>query len=243
MTEMSDGPDKSDESDRKEGAMRYYISDLHFFHKGMNERMDCRGFSSVEEMNEVMIDHWNRKVNRGDEVVILGDLSFGKVKETNEILDRLAGRLYLVTGNHDRYINSRGFNNLRFKWIRPYAELSDAKRKVVCSHYPIFCYNGQYKLDAEGNPATYMLYGHVHNSYDELMVNRFIREMRREKRKIRGKEGLLPIPCNMINCFCVFSDYTPLTLDEWIEVDRARREKLTAEDEAGTWKEPGEFLE
>ncbi len=29
----------------------------------------------------------------------------------------------------------------------------------------------------------------------------------------------------MINCFCMFSDYIPLTLDEWIQVDRERREK------------------
>ena len=27
----------------------------------------------------------------------------------------------------------------------------------------------------------------------------------------------------MINCFCMYSDYTPLTLDEWIEADRKRR--------------------
>ena len=31
------------------------------------------------------------------------------------------------------------------------------------------------------------------------------------------------IPCNRINCFCMYSDYTPLTLDEWIEFDRKRR--------------------
>lgn len=38
-----------------------------------------------------------------------------------------------------------------------------------------------------------------------------------------------PIPCNMINCFCMFSDYMPLTLDEWIEVDAKRREELRYE--------------
>jgi len=27
----------------------------------------------------------------------------------------------------------------------------------------------------------------------------------------------------MINCFCMFSDYTPLTLDEWIKTDEKRR--------------------
>ncbi len=27
------------------------------------------------------------------------------------------------------------------------------------------------------------------------------------------------IPSNMINCFCMYSDYEPLTLDELIECD------------------------
>ena len=198
--------------------MRYYISDLHFFHKGMNERMDCRGFASIEEMNETMIEHWNAKVRPNDEVVILGDLSFGRAEETNQLLNRLNGKLFLIYGNHDHFVNSRGFNSLRFKWIKPYAELSDDKRKVVLCHYPIFCYNGQYKVDGEGNPLTYMLYGHVHNSYDEVLINQFIEITRNTKREIKGREGFHPIPCNMINCFCKRSDYTPLSLYEWLKL-------------------------
>ena len=34
------------------------------------------------------------------------------------------------------------------------------------------------------------------------------------------------IPCNMINCFCMFSDYIPVTLDDWIRIDAGRRAKL-----------------
>ena len=30
--------------------MRYYIADCHFFHKKLNDNMDCRGFASVEEI-------------------------------------------------------------------------------------------------------------------------------------------------------------------------------------------------
>lgn len=41
--------------------MRYYISDCHFFHAALNDAMDCRGFSSVEEMNDYMIKQWNKK--------------------------------------------------------------------------------------------------------------------------------------------------------------------------------------
>jgi len=214
--------------------MRYYISDLHFYHKGMNESMDCRGFSSVEEMNEAMIERWNSKVKRQDEVVILGDLSFGTAEETNQLLERLNGKLYLIYGNHDRYVNAKGFNAFRFKWIKPYAELSDDKRKVILCHYPVFCYNGQYKMDEEGNPKSYMLYGHVHNSEDEVLINRFIEITKSTFREIKGKEGEHPIPCNMINCFCMFSGYTPLSLDEWIEVDRRRRENLTQDVADGT---------
>ena len=32
--------------------MRYYIADCHFFHRGLNEKMDKRGFADAEEMNE-----------------------------------------------------------------------------------------------------------------------------------------------------------------------------------------------
>ena len=30
----------------------------------------------------------------------------------------------------------------------------------------------------------------------------------------------------MINCFCKFSDYIPLSLDEWITLDKNRRKQI-----------------
>lgn len=203
--------------------MRYYIADLHFYHENLNTKMDCRGFENVDEMNEYMIEKWNKKVRTCDEVVIIGDLSWGDVKQTNELLDRLHGKLYLITGNHDRFVNYRGFHVERFKWIKPYEELSDNKRKVVLCHYPIMCYNGQYRLDKDGNPKTYMLYGHVHDTRDQRLLEQFQDIIRNTKViNARGEEQM--IPCNMINCFCMYSDYEPLSLDEWIELDRRRRE-------------------
>ena len=73
--------------------MRYYIADNHFFHKGVNDRMDHRGFENTEAMNEYMIQQWNGRVRRNDEVVCLGDLSIGRPMETNRILERLNGRI------------------------------------------------------------------------------------------------------------------------------------------------------
>lgn len=90
------------------------------------------------------------------------------------------------------------------------------------------CYNGQYRLNENGEPKTYMLYGHVHDTRDELLIDRFIRITKQTSfLDFEGKEKT--IPCCMINCFCVFSDYAPLTLDEWIENDQMRRKYLSEE--------------
>ena len=203
--------------------MRYYIADPHFFHGALNTKMDRRGFESVEAMNEYMRRQWNRKVRKNDEVVILGDLSWGKAEETNELLERLNGRLYLIQGNHDRFLKNKDYNAGRFVWIKPYEELQDNKRKVILCHYPIMCYNGQYRVDENGNPKVYMLYGHVHDTQDQRLLERF-QAITRETASVSPDGTARQIPCNMINCFCMYSDYVPLTLDEWIACEKRRME-------------------
>lgn len=196
--------------------MRYYIADLHFFHQAMNTHMDKRGFEDTQQMNTYMIEKWNQKVRKKDEVVILGDLSWGNVQDTNTLLQQLHGKLYMIQGNHDRFLNHREANTSRFVWIKPYAEMSDNNRKVVLCHYPILCYNGQYHLTAKGIPKTYMLYGHVHDTKDQRLVEQFQQITRQTViTDVQGNER--HIPCNMINCFCMYSDYEPWSLDEWIQ--------------------------
>jgi len=205
--------------------LRYYIADCHFFHDSLNYQMDNRGFANAEEMNAYMIEQWNKKVRWNDEVVILGDFSLGKADETNRVLEELNGFLYLIEGNHDPFGHRKGYNAARFKWIRPYAELNDNHRKVVLCHYPILCYNGQYLRGSSGSPKTYMLYGHVHNTWDEELMLKARALAEQQLRHTR--EGVeYHLPCQMINCFCMYSDYTPLTLDEWIEVDAKRRKMI-----------------
>ena len=192
--------------------MRYYIADTHFFHGNLNTKMDCRGFENVEAMNQYMLERWNEKVRKNDEVIILGDLSWGKAEETNNLLEKLHGRLYLIQGNHDRYLKDKAYNASRFEWIKSYEELQDNKRKVILCHYPIMCYNGQYRVDEMGNPKTYMLYGHVHDTQDQRLLEQF-QEITRNMNSVNSDGIKRNIPCNMINCFCMYSDYTPLTLD------------------------------
>ena len=88
------------------------------------------------------------------------------------------------------------------------------------------CYNGQYRVDDKGNPRAYMLYGHVHDSHDECLIHDFQKQIRDTRVPKKDSNELVNLECHMINCFCMYSDYEPLTLDEWIENDRVRRAKV-----------------
>lgn len=185
--------------------------------------MDNRGFDTVEEMNEYMIKQWNDKVRKNDETVILGDFSFGKATETEEILKRLNGTKMLIKGNHEKYLKDSSFDKSLFKWTRDLTDLNDDNRKVILCHYPVFCYPWQYRVNEDGTSKVYMLHGHVHDTHDAKLVEQFKEITRNTKVMSRGVSEPTSIPCNMINCFCMFSDYIPLTLDEWIELDKKKQ--------------------
>lgn len=203
-----------------------YIADCHFYHDRICHEMDSRGFSGFEKMNEHMIRQWNAKAKPKDDVYILGDFCIAKGDSATKVLNQLNGKLHLIIGNHDRYLEDKHFDRSWFRSIEYYQEIRDKGRTVILSHYPVFCYKGQYRRDTEGRPLVYMLYGHVHDTHDERLVHRFIRETQALKVMSRHAKEPEPIPCNMINCFCMFSNYQPMTLDEWIEIDRKRRKAM-----------------
>lgn len=204
--------------------MRYYISDNHFFHERI-DIMDGRGFDNLHEMHEYMIHQWNQKVTNNDEVFVLGDLSFGKGIQTWNIINRLNGKIYLVEGNHDNfYLDDPDFVD-NFEDVISYGEYEDGNRKVIVCHYPIPFYNKQFSRLNDRSFMTYMLYGHLHNTYDEYLLHQSIRLCESQPRlNARGYEETTPF--NMINTFCVFSDYVPLSLYEWILVDERRRKMI-----------------
>lgn len=113
----------------------FLISDTHFGHANIltfkNENgSPVRSFSNLEEMNETMIDNWNKTVGRGDKVYHLGDVLFTK-KWLDLILPRLNGNKVLVKGNHDTLKLSqyqKYFEDVRAYWILD---------KFILSHIPI----------------------------------------------------------------------------------------------------------
>ena len=80
----------------------WFIGDTHFYHKNIIKFEDeFRPFDTVEEMNETLVDNWNRVVQPEDTVYHVGDVVFGG-HEKHEIIGRLNGKKRLILGNHDR---------------------------------------------------------------------------------------------------------------------------------------------
>ena len=139
----------------------WFTSDNHFFHKSILKfARETRQGNTVDEMNELMIEKWNETVALYDDVYSLGDFSFGSARKTIEVLKRLKGRIHLIRGNHDHWIDqgsegreAAGF----FEWIRDYKRASFADVETVMFHYPIFEWEKMHY-------GSFHLYGHVHGN-------------------------------------------------------------------------------
>lgn len=193
---------------------KYMISDCHFYNESVITRFDKRKFDSVSSMNEYMIRKWNNKVKDHDTVYILGDFSRGNGEETNNILKELKGNKILVVGNHDKdFLLDEKFDKNLFRGIHDYLKVNTSKKRYILSHYPIIAYERQVSKN------TYMLHGHIHHTKDQELIDKFS-EISKNSIRADGNK----FPCNIINCFCMYSKYEPCSLGEWININKKRIE-------------------
>ena len=119
--------------------MIYFTSDLHLGHANIIKHCN-RPFSSVEEMDEVLIENWNAKVTNADTVHILGDLMFRNKRPPEEYLSRLKGKKHLVVGNHDKAWMKKVDLSRWFESVEMMRFFSDGQRKITECHYPMIDY-------------------------------------------------------------------------------------------------------
>ena len=133
----------------------FFIGDLHFGHKRILEFSPERRGQSVEEHDEQVIYHWNRKVRaKKTRVYVLGDVAFSR--EALAKVGRLNGEKILVRGNHDilplvdylpHFIDVLGLVKYREFWL---------------SHAPIH----PHELRGKRN-----IHGHVHMNTVSMLRN------------------------------------------------------------------------
>jgi len=139
-------------------AKTFFTSDTHFHHANVIQFCK-RPFGSVEQMNETLIQNWNSVVDDEDDVWFLGDLSFGKVPETEYVLSRLKGIKHLIIGNHDRKGRCQ-----KLKWDQYFVDQHDYYRLVVGEHKFVLCHFPFSSWER----GYYNLHGHLHTLPDEF---------------------------------------------------------------------------
>lgn len=134
-------------------ATIWVISDTHFGHANFLtfRREDgslVRPFSSVEEMDDLMIQNWNKRVKAPDHVYHLGDVAMRQ--QHLAVTKCLNGKLRLVRGNHDIF-KTKTYLKAGFEEIHGCRVLAD----VCLTHIPI--HPDSLKFRWHGN-----LHGHIH---------------------------------------------------------------------------------
>jgi calcineurin-like phosphoesterase family protein len=113
----------------------FLVSDTHFGHKGVchftrNDGVTkLRPFDTPEEMDEFMVEAWNKKVKPNDKVYHLGDVVINR--RSLAIMDRLNGDKILIRGNHDIFKDED--YTPYFRSLRGYHVMNG----MILSHIPI----------------------------------------------------------------------------------------------------------
>jgi calcineurin-like phosphoesterase family protein len=151
----------------------FFWSDMHLGQKCTSWEEPLyvkRGFKTMEEHDNAMVQRWNGRIRHDSTVFNLGDMLFGndgqrRILNYFEILN--FGTMYLLFGNH-----SAGMKQV-FESIEGNVHHVNSEKKVifcpsymeafvnghhcVLSHYAIASFNGQGK-------GAYMIHGHSHGN-------------------------------------------------------------------------------
>lgn len=142
-----------------DGSKIYFTSDMHFGHEAILKYCN-RPFANVEEMNQKLIENWNKKVPEDGIVFNLGDFAWGGYPFWKSMREQLNGKIILIKGNHDeKNLTQTGAQEL-FELVTYQMKIQIEGRKIYLNHYPFLCYAGTYR---DANGLEYQAFGHVHS--------------------------------------------------------------------------------
>lgn len=170
--------------------MFYYTSDLHFGHRNVL-KFDNRPFANVDEMDLVLIENWNNRVQPDDTVYILGDFCYKSDRAAKWYLQQLKGHKILIIGNHDWPTLQDQEAMKYFDDFRPMMHVTDGDKQICLCHFPIAEWNGF-------SHGSWHIHGHIHNRKNETYEF------------MRARERAL-------NAGCMINNYTPVTFAELIQ--------------------------
>lgn len=129
----------------------FMIGDTHFCHSNIIKYCD-RPFNSTEEMNEKLIENWNKVVGKQDRVFMMGDFALCGKEKIIEIGNRLKGKKILILGNHEG-ASLKTYYEAGFEMVSKYPILFN--EFFILSHEP------QY---VQENGVYANIFAHVHTN-------------------------------------------------------------------------------
>ena len=132
----------------------FLVSDTNFGHAGVcrfthnDSGIKIRPWDNPDEMDEYMVEAWNKTVRPNDKVYHLGDVVINR--KSLHILDRLNGDKVLIRGNHD--IFKMDDYTKHFRDIRGYHVMNN----MILSHIPVH-------PDSKGRFGA-NIHGHLHSN-------------------------------------------------------------------------------
>lgn len=133
-------------------------------HLGHEYIAKLRGFKTIEEHNEFIINMWNFVVTKRDKVFLMGDVTGGSAK-WYPLLDRMLGTKIVILGNHDPY--------KKVKQLLNHVDHVSGPLKYkgyILSHIPIHPSEFEYRNQAfKAN-----IHAHTHGNRVNLNDHRYI---------------------------------------------------------------------
>lgn len=138
-----------------------FTSDTHFGSERTLE-LSKRPFNTVAEMDEYMIDQWNKIVAKHDTVIHLGD--FGNF----DVREQLNGKIILIQGNYEEEIPNKDIlskldkNDIYITGTEDdhaYLNIDYNDCKYICFHRPI---DHLVREKIKDISKEFFLFGHIH---------------------------------------------------------------------------------
>lgn len=181
--------------------MILYTADLHFGHCNVI-KFDHRPFKDIDEMDHVMIELWNGRVQPDDTVYIVGDICYRSKHPAEWYLSQLKGHKYLILGNHDLPILDNPEALKHLEGVEKMMHVKDGENQICLCHYPLAEWNAYFH-------GSWHIYGHIHNRKNETY------EFMKTKK-------------HALNAGCMINDFMPVSFNELVKNNESYQ---TREDE------------
>lgn len=152
---------------RKDFKNIWFTSDWHYHHDRAFIYAH-RGFNSIKEHDEFILDGWSSLISEDDLVLFLGDLTFMDEVACAQLMSKLKARkVYYILGNHDKSLK-KVLSKFPERNLGLLADINivdkDGKQPITLCHYPMLSWN-------KSHYGAWNLCGHSHGSHPSSLPN------------------------------------------------------------------------